>query len=92
MICRVCLVGREVPPLLISPCSDCWVLVKMSMLVYAGKPWGGVTVTDRDVASAAACRGGRRHFVSLEIQKKNKSFVLVDKVYSGSTYREHQTN
>lgn len=64
----------------------------MSMLVYAGKPWGGVTVADRDVASAAACRGGRRHFVSLEIQKKNKSFVLVDKVYSGSTYREHQTN
>lgn len=71
LICRVCLVGKEVPPLLISPCSDCWVLVKMSMLVrYAGKPWGGVTVTDRDVASAAACRGGRRYFVSLEIQKK----------------------
>lgn len=63
----------------------------MSMLVYAGKPWGGVTVTDRDVASAAACRRGRRHFVSLEIQK-NKSIILVDKAYSDSTYRGHHTN
>lgn len=81
--CSDCPAGREVPRLL------GWVLEKVNILVYAGKAWGSVLVTEH-MASMAAHQGRRNHVFPC---KYNKKINCINRggVYSGNMYRKHYT-
>lgn len=59
-----------------------WVLEKVNVLVYAGKAWGSVSVTEH-MASMAAHQGRRNHVFPCKYNR--------GEVYSGNMYRKHYT-